>query len=94
MSKHTGQQSNPAEAIKRTTLRKSDVPGTNDETAFGIAPNAYFASHTHQGSQSGHLMESSLTHNAEGQPTRETIAGHSVSYWPVCRIAGAPAPMA
>jgi hypothetical protein len=46
MSKHTGQQSNHPEGIKRTTLQKSNVPGTNYETVFGIAeiaPNAYFA---------------------------------------------------
>jgi hypothetical protein len=37
MSKHTGQQSNHPEGIKRTTLQKSNVPGTNYETVFGIA---------------------------------------------------------
>jgi len=81
MSKHTGQQSNHPEAIKRTTLQKSDVPGTNYETVFGIAeiaPNAYFASHTHPGTESGYVMEGSLTHNVEGQPTREAKAGDSV----------------
>jgi hypothetical protein len=46
MSKHTGQQSNHPEGIKRTTLQKSIVPGANYEAVFGIAeiaPNAYFA---------------------------------------------------
>jgi len=81
MSEHDRHHSNHPQAIKRTTLQKSDVPGTNYETVFGIAeiaPNADFASHTHPGTESGYLMEGSLTHDVEGQPTREARAGDSV----------------
>jgi len=73
------QQAN--QQIKRTILQKSDVPGTNYETVFGIAeiaPNAEFASHTHPGTESSYLVEGSITLNVKGQPTREVKAGESV----------------
>lgn len=69
------------QTIKRTVLQKSDVPGTNYETVFGIAeiaPNADFASHTHSGTESGYLIEGSITHIVKGQPVREAKAGDSV----------------
>jgi quercetin dioxygenase-like cupin family protein len=81
MSKQPGHQADQPQAIKRTTLQKSDVPGTNYETVFGIAeiaPNANFTSHTHPGTESGYLMEGSLTHIVKGQPAREAKAGDSV----------------
>jgi quercetin dioxygenase-like cupin family protein len=81
MSEYPGQQASQPQAIKRTILQRSDVPGTNYETIFGIAeiaPNADFASHTHSGTESGYLMEGSLTHLVKGQPTRAAKAGDSV----------------
>ena len=75
------QQANQPQAIKRTILQKSDVPGTNYETVFGIAeiaPNADFASHTHPGTESSYLMEGGITLNVKDQPTREVKAGESV----------------
>ena len=81
MSKHAEQQSSQSQGIRRTMLQKFDVPGSNYQTVFGIAeiaPNADFASHTHPGTESGYLMEGSLTHDVEGQPTREARAGDSV----------------
>lgn len=80
MSKHADQQENRPQAIKRTILLRSDVPGTTYETVFGIAeiaPNVDFASHTHPGTESGYLMEGSMTHIVKGQP-REAKAGDSV----------------
>jgi quercetin dioxygenase-like cupin family protein len=73
------QQAN--QQIKRTILQKSDVPGTNYETVFGIAeiaPNAEFASHTHPGTESSYIIEGSITLNVKGQPTREVKAGESI----------------
>jgi quercetin dioxygenase-like cupin family protein len=67
--------------IKRTILQRSDVPGTNYETVLGIAeiaPNADFSSHTHPGTESGYLIEGSMTHVVKGQPAREATAGDSV----------------
>jgi quercetin dioxygenase-like cupin family protein len=81
MSEYPAQQASQPQAIKRTILQRSDVPGTNYETIFGIAeiaPNADFASHTHPGTESGYLMEGSLTHLIEGQPARVAKAGDSV----------------
>ncbi len=81
MSKHPGQQENHPQAIKRTILLQSDVPGTTYETVFGIAeiaPNVDFASHTHPGTESGYLMQGSMTHIVKGQPPREAKAGDSV----------------
>jgi quercetin dioxygenase-like cupin family protein len=73
------QQAN--QPIKRTILQKSDVPGTNYETVFGIAeipPNADFASHTHPGTESSYIIEGGITLNVKGQPTREVKAGESI----------------
>ena len=81
MSKHPGQEANQPQAIRRTILQRSDVPGSNYEVVFGIAeiaPNVDFASHTHPGPESGYLMEGSITHNMKGQPTCEAKAGDSV----------------
>jgi len=81
MSKHAEQQSSQSQGIRRTMLQKFDVPGSNYQTVFGIAeiaPNADFASHTHPGTESGYLMEGSLTHIIKGQPPREAKAGDSV----------------
>jgi quercetin dioxygenase-like cupin family protein len=75
------QQTSQAQAIKRTILQKSDVPGTNYETVFGIAelaPNADVAAHSHPGTESGYLIEGSLTLKVKDQPTREVKAGDSV----------------
>ena len=75
------EQANRSQGIKRTILHKSDVPGTNYVTVFGIAeiaPNTDFASHTHAGTESGYLIEGSMTHLVKGQPTREAKAGDSV----------------
>ena len=68
-------------SIKRTILQRSDVLGTNYETVLGIAeiaPNADFSSHTHPGTESGYLIEGSMTHVMKGQPAREATAGDSV----------------
>ena len=81
MSKHAEQQSSQSQGIRRTMLQKFDVPGSNYQTVFGIAeiaPNADFASHTHPGTETGYVMEGSLTHIIKGQPTREAKAGDSV----------------
>jgi quercetin dioxygenase-like cupin family protein len=81
MSKHPVQQATQPEDIRRIMLQKFDVPGTNYVAVFGIAeiaPNADFASHTHPGTESGYLMEGSLTHVVLGRPVREAKAGDSV----------------
>jgi quercetin dioxygenase-like cupin family protein len=81
MSEYPGQQASQPQAIKRTILQRFDVPGTNYETIFGIAeiaPNADVASHTHSGTESGYLMQGSLTHLVKGQPARAAKAGDSV----------------
>ena len=74
-------QASQSPSIKRTILQRSDVPGTRYETVFGIAeiaPNADFSSHTHPGTESGYLIEGSMTHVMKGQPAREATAGDSV----------------
>src|SRR5262249_36743193 len=81
MSGHAEQQSSQSQGIRRSILQKFDVPGSNYQTVFGIAeiaPDADFASHTHPGTESGYVMEGSLTHIIKGQPTREAKAGDSV----------------
>ena len=81
MPEHPGQQANRPQSIKRTILEKSDVPGTNYETVFGIAeiaPNTEFASHTHSGVEIGYLIEGSMMHVVEGRPPREAKVGDSV----------------
>ena len=69
------------QAIKRTIFQKSDVPGTNYETVFGmaeIAPNTDFASHTHPGTESSYVIEGGITLNVKGQPTREVKIGEAI----------------
>ena len=76
-----GQPATRPSSIKRTILQRSDVPGTNYEMVLGIAeiaPNCDFASHTHPGTESGYLIEGSMTHVVKGRPAREAKAGDSV----------------
>jgi quercetin dioxygenase-like cupin family protein len=70
-----------AQDIKRTVFQKSDVPGTNYETVFGmaeIAPNVKVASHTHPGTESSYVLAGSLVLEVQGQPTRTVEAGQSI----------------
>lgn len=81
MSEHPREQRIQPQAIKRMILQKSDVPGSNYETVFGvaeIAPNADVASHTHPGTESAYVIEGSITHLVRGQPPRDVKAGDSV----------------
>jgi len=68
------------DAIKRTILQRSDVPGTNYETVLGIAeiaPNAQVALHTHPGTETSYLLEGSLSLQIQGQPPQALQAGQS-----------------
>jgi quercetin dioxygenase-like cupin family protein len=81
MSPVAAQQADQQQAIKRTIFSKSDVPGTNYETVFGmaeIAPNTDFASHTHPGTESSYIVEGGITLNVKGQATREVKTGEPI----------------
>ena len=68
MSGTAGAQQLPAvtqqtATIKRTSLQKFDVPGTNYETVIGIAeivPNVNVGRHTHPGPESGYMIEGEM----------------------------------
>src|SRR5260221_1399225 len=79
------QQQPPAAAsqtqtIKRTPLRKFDVPGTNYETVIGMAeivPNVNIGKHTHPGPESGYMLDGEMTLLVEGQPPLVVKTGES-----------------
>lgn len=71
--------------IKRTPLQKFDVPGANYETVIGLAevsPNAMIGRHTHNGVESGYVLEGELVLMVEGQPDKTLKAGDSYQMAP------------
>ncbi len=69
-----------ASNIKRTPLQTVDVPGTSLNAVTGIAevvPNAAIGRHTHNGPETGYLMEGELTLMVDGQAPRTLKPGES-----------------
>ena len=82
--------------IKRTPLQKFDVPGTNYETAIGMAeivPNVNIGRHTHPGPKSGYMVEGEMVLFVEGQPEKTVKAGQSYQCPPGAIHDRRPAPM-
>ncbi len=70
----------PQQTFKRTTLQKTDVPGSNYEAVMGITelrPNGYIARESHPGPEAGYVLQGSATLFVEGQPTLALSAGQS-----------------
>lgn len=66
--------------IKRTSLQKFDVPGTNYETVIGMAeivPNVNIGRHTHPGPESGFMLDGEMVLIVAGQPDRIVKSGES-----------------
>ncbi|MGB7618452.1 MAG: cupin domain-containing protein [Pseudolabrys sp.] len=66
--------------IKRTSLQKFDVPGTNYETVIGMAeivPNANIGRHTHPGPESGFMLDGEMVLIVAGQPDKIVKSGES-----------------
>jgi quercetin dioxygenase-like cupin family protein len=70
----------PTSNIKRTMLQKVDVPGTNFDTFTAIAeivPGAAIGRHTHNGPETGYVIEGELTLMVDGQAPKMLKAGDS-----------------
>jgi quercetin dioxygenase-like cupin family protein len=82
------QQSPPGAAtqtIKRTPLRKVDVPGTNYEVVFAmveIASNVKVGRHSHPGTVFAYLLEGDYKLVLDGQPAKEYKAGETFEIAP------------
>lgn len=66
--------------IKRTSLQKFDVPGTNYETVIGMAeivPNVNIGRHTHPGPESGFMLDGEMVLIVAGQPDKIVKSGES-----------------
>ena len=67
----------PPVGIKRTILQRGDI-GDNKEVVLGLAEIPAGASsgrHTHFGTETGMLLEGSMSLEVEGEPTRLIKAG-------------------
>ena len=66
--------------IKRTSLQKFDVPGTNYETVIGMAeivPNVNIGRHTHPGPELGFMLDGEMVLIVAGQPDKIVKSGES-----------------
>ena len=66
--------------IKRTILRKVDVPGAKYEKITGIAeimPDVNIGRHTHFGPETGYVMEGELVLLVDGKPPQTVKTGES-----------------
>jgi len=71
--------------IKRTPLQKFEVPGTNFETAIGIAEivaNVSIGRHTHPGPESGYMLEGEMVLMVQGQPDKTVKMGEVIRFHP------------
>jgi hypothetical protein len=71
--------------IKRTPLQKFEVPGTNFETAIGIAEivaNVSIGRHTHPGPESGCMLEGEMVLMVQGQPDKTVKMGEVIRFHP------------
>jgi quercetin dioxygenase-like cupin family protein len=69
----------PPVGIKRTILQRGDI-GNNMEVVLGLAEipaGAASGRHTHFGTETGMLLEGSISLEVEGEPTRLVKAGDS-----------------
>jgi quercetin dioxygenase-like cupin family protein len=71
--------------IKRSTLHKIEVPGSNYEVTFAlveVAANTRLGRHTHPGAVAGYVLEGAYTVAIEGQSERTLKAGESAQVPP------------
>ena len=76
---------NPLQTIKRTPLRKVDVPGGNYEVVFAmveIPPNTKVGRHSHPGTVFAYLLEGDYKLLIDGQPAKEYKAGETFEIAP------------
>ena len=69
----------PPVGIKRTILQRGDI-GNNMEVVLGVAEipaGAASGRHTHFGTETGMLLEGTMSLEVEGEPTRLVKAGDS-----------------
>jgi quercetin dioxygenase-like cupin family protein len=69
----------PPVGIKRTILQRGDI-GNNMEAVLGVAEipaGAASGRHTHFGTETGMLLEGTMSLEVEGEPTRLVKAGDS-----------------
>ena len=69
----------PPAGIKRTILQRGDI-GNNMEAVLGVAEipaGGASGRHTHFGTETGMLLEGSMSLEVEGEPTRVLKAGDS-----------------
>jgi quercetin dioxygenase-like cupin family protein len=73
------------QAIKRTTLQKFDVPGTNYETVIELTefgPNAVLGRHTHPGTETSYVLQGDVTLKFDGGPAQTFKEGQSYQVSP------------
>ena len=66
--------------IKRTPLQTFDVPGAGYQTVIGlaeIAPAVNIGRHTHNGIESGYVLEGELVLMVQGEPDKPLKPGQS-----------------
>jgi quercetin dioxygenase-like cupin family protein len=74
-----------AQTIKRTPLRKVDVPGANYEVVFAmveIPSNVKVGRHSHPGTVFAYLLEGDYKLHIDGQPAKEYKAGETFEIAP------------
>jgi quercetin dioxygenase-like cupin family protein len=75
----------PGQTIKRTPLRKVDVPGANYEVVFAmveIPSNVKVGRHSHPGTVFAYLLEGDYKLLMDGQPAKEYKAGETFEIAP------------
>ena len=75
----SAQSPTPPVGIKRTILQRGDI-GNNMEAVLGVAEipaGAASGRHTHFGTETGMLLEGTMSLEVDGEPTRLVKAGDS-----------------
>jgi quercetin dioxygenase-like cupin family protein len=76
---------NPIQTIKRTPLRKVDVPGAGYEVVFAmveIPSSVKVGRHSHPGTVFAYLLEGDYKLHIDGQPAKEYKAGETFEIAP------------
>ena len=76
---------NSTQTIRRTLLRKVDVPGANYEVVFAmveIASNVKVGRHSHPGTVFAYLLEGDYKLLLDGEPAKEYKAGETFEIAP------------
>jgi quercetin dioxygenase-like cupin family protein len=66
--------------VKRSTLHKIEVPGSNYDVTFAlvdVGANTRLGRHAHPGTVAGYVLEGEYTIAVDGQPERTLKAGDS-----------------